>query len=257
VLILLPPSEGKTQPLRGRPMDPAALSLPALAPTRDAVAAAVAQVSARPDAAALLKVSPTLSAEIARNTRLATAPAAAALRVYSGVLYDALGYAALSPAARRRANRWLVVISALYGAVRPTDRIAPYRLSMGVRLPGVGGLAATWRPVLDPVLTAAAGRGLVVDCRSSTYAAAWTPSGGVASRWVQVQVPGATHHAKHTRGLVAAALCSLAEEPRTPEALAQSLAPRFEVALAAPTRPSHPWRLSITPPVTPFPPEPS
>ena len=43
-------------------------------------------------------------------------------------------------------------MSALYGAVRPTDRIAAYRLAMGTTLPDVGALAATWRPALDQVL---------------------------------------------------------------------------------------------------------
>ena len=94
-----------------------------------------------------------------------------------------------------------------------------------------------------------AGRGLVVDCRSSTYAAAWTPTGQLASRWVQVHVPGATHMAKHTRGLVAAAICELESEPRTPAALASMLAAsgRFEVSLAEPARPGRPWTLSTTP----------
>ena len=97
--------------------------------------------------------------------------------------------------------------------------------------------------------TQAAGRGLVVDCRSSTYAAAWTPTGQLASRWVQVHVPGATHMAKHTRGLVAAAICELESEPRTPAALASTLAAsgRFEVSLAEPARPGRAWTLSTTP----------
>lgn len=246
MLILLPPSEGKTGRRRGAPMSLPALSFPELTPPRTAVAAALAAVSAGPEAAGLLGVSPALGAEIARNTVLSSAPSLPALECYSGVLYDALGYAALAPAARRRANRWLVVVSALYGALRPRDRIAPYRLSMAVNLPGIGPLAGHWRPHVEPVLTAAAGRGLVVDCRSSTYAAAWTPRGDLADRWVQVHVPGATHMAKHTRGLVAAAICGLDREPRTPAALAAALGQRFEVALTAPTRSSRPWTLHCT-----------
>jgi hypothetical protein len=136
------------------------LSFPELAPTRAAVAAAVAKVSAHPDAAATLGVSANLTAEIARNLVLHTAPALPASRVYSGVLYDALGYTDLDAAAKRRANRWLVVVSALYGAVRPTDAIAPYRLSMAVNLPGIGPLASAWKPELTAVLPQVAGRGV-------------------------------------------------------------------------------------------------
>ncbi|MFN8046180.1 MAG: peroxide stress protein YaaA [Dermatophilaceae bacterium] len=249
MLILLPPSEGKTGRVRGARLDPASLSFPELTPVRAKVATALADVSAAGDAPSVLGVSANLVDEIARNTVLATAPTLPALECYSGVLYDALAYADLSPAARRRANRWLVVVSALYGAVRPKDRIAPYRLSMAVNLPGVGPLASVWKPHLAPLLTQAAGRGLVVDCRSSTYAAAWTPTGQLASRWVQVHVPGATHMAKHTRGLVAAAICELDREPGTPAALAAALAAsgRFEVSLAEPARPGRPWTLSTTP----------
>ncbi len=246
MLILLPPSESKTGRSRGRAVDHERLSFPELAPTRQRVADALAQVSARPDAAAALGVSANLTEEIARNLALHTAPSLAASRVYSGVLYDALSYATLDTAARRRANRWLVVVSALYGAVRPTDAIAPYRLSMGVNLPSVGPLASAWKPELDRVLPEAAGRGLVVDCRSSTYAAAWTPSGDVATRWVQVMVPGATHMAKHTRGLVARALCEVGKDPRRPTALPDLLADRFEVQLTQPARAGRPWVLEAT-----------
>ena len=152
MLILLPPSESKANRRRGRPADPSTWSFPELGPTRARVAAALAEVSRSPDAPALLGVSPGLLDEVARNLVLDTAPATPAAEVYTGVLYDALGLATLDTAARRRANRWLVVISALHGAVRPGDRITAYRLSMGSTLPGLGPLASVWRPALDQVL---------------------------------------------------------------------------------------------------------
>ncbi|MEE6297176.1 YaaA family protein [Georgenia wangjunii] len=243
MLILLPPSEGKTGRARGKPHDPAALAFPTLAAARAEVAATLADVSARPDAAAVLGVSPALTEDIARNTRLAQAPGVRAGALYSGVLYDALGYATLDPAARRRANRRLVVVSALYGAVRPTDVLAPYRLSMGAALPGLGRLASFWRPHLDEALPAAVGRGVIVDGRSSTYAAAWSPRGAHAERWVHVRVPGATHMAKHTRGLVARYLCGVEGDVATPSALAEVLTGAFDVALEPPARAGTPWVL--------------
>jgi Protein of unknown function (DUF328). len=90
VLILLPPSESKTGRTRGKPSDPERVSFPELAPTRARVAAALAQVSAHPDAPALLGVSASLSADIAHNVRLGSAPAVAVADLYTGVLYDAL-----------------------------------------------------------------------------------------------------------------------------------------------------------------------
>ncbi|HET7398686.1 MAG TPA: peroxide stress protein YaaA [Intrasporangium sp.] len=246
MLILLPPSEGKAQRRRGRPLDLGALSFPTLGPTRQNVIDAVGTLSTTPERYAVLGTSPSLVEEVARNTRLRTAPAAPAGEVYTGVLYDALDLMSLDAAAKRRAARAIVVVSALFGAVRLTDRIPAYRLSMSVNLPGVGPLAAAWRPALGPVLAQAAGTGLVVDCRSSTYAAAWTPARELSRRWVQVVVPGATHLAKHTRGLVARHLCSHGGAVRTPAALAAALSGSFAVELAAPTRPGRPWVLAAS-----------
>jgi len=243
VLILLPPSEGKTPPARGVALDLARLSFPELTATRSSVLDAVAEVSRRDDAPERLGVSPNLGAEIARNTRLVTAPTAAAGRVYSGVLYEALGLATLDTASRRRAGRWLLVVSALFGAVRMGDRIPAYRLSMSVNLPPIGPLVTAWRGPLAAALPRVAGRGLIVDCRSSTYAAAWVPQGTLARRWVQIRVPGATHLAKHTRGLVARHLCDAGVDVRTPVAMAEIVGLRFDVELTAPAGPTKPWVL--------------
>jgi uncharacterized protein len=130
--------------------------------------------------------------------------------------------------------------------VRPTDAIVPYRLSMAVNLPGVGPLASAWKPELSRVLPQAAARGVVVDCRSSTYAAAWVPQDELADRWVQVRVPGATHMAKHTRGLVARHLCQVGRDLRGVPQLVEVLQDAFAVTLDEPSRPGRPWVLDAT-----------
>lgn len=248
MLILLPPSEAKWNRPRGRPADPSTWSFPELAPVRAQVARALAATSAGPDAARVLEVSPGLLGDLARNTRLDVLPATPAAQVYTGVLYDALDLASMDPAARRRANRWLVVISALHGALRPSDRITAYRLAMGVDLPGVGPLARRWRPALDGPLTAAAGRGVVVDCRSAAYVAAWRPGPELAARWVQVRVPGASHQAKHTRGLVARHLCLAGVAARSAPELAEVVARAFDTELHDSARRGGPWVLDVHPP---------
>ena len=119
---------------------------------------------------------------------------------------------------------------------------------MGVNLPGVGPLAGAWRPELDAVLPEVAGRGVVVDCRSSTYAAAWTPAGDLADRWVQVRVPGASHMAKHTRGLVARHLCVAGSaRPSVPRPRRRRRG-AFAVDLTPPERTGPPWVLDVTAP---------
>ncbi|QDO88976.1 peroxide stress protein YaaA [Ornithinimicrobium ciconiae] len=248
MLILLPPSESKTGRARGRALDLDRLSVPELTAYRAEVVAALAETSARPDAAATLGVSPNLTEEIARNTRLTTAPSVPVAELYTGVLYDALDLTSLDTAARRRANRRVLVVSALFGALRLTDHVPPYRLSMAVNLPGTGPLAGHWRSPLAKTLPGLVGRGLIIDCRSSTYAAAWVPQGDLARRWVQIRVPGATHMAKHTRGLVTRALCQIDQDPRTPAGLAEVLAETFRVELHEPSGATKPWILDVHPP---------
>ncbi|WP_153506046.1 YaaA family protein [Cumulibacter manganitolerans] len=238
MLILLPPSEGKTAPRRGAPLDLEALYLPALAEAREAVIDTLVEVSARDDATRLLKVSPGLADVVRANTGLRTAPAARAAQIYTGVLYDALDVASLDSAARRRAARRILVFSALLGPIRLTDRIPAYRLSGSVTLPGLGPLASYWRSRLQDAIDP---RGLVIDCRSSAYAAMWQPPSG---RHLPVRVfreaggerTVVSHMAKHTRGLVARALCEDAADPRRPGDLVELLGAYFashEVATAA------------------------
>lgn len=220
------------------------LSSPALNPQRAQVIDALTQASSRADAATVLKVSANLTEEIERNRHLLTAPALPAGQLYSGVLYDALDLPSMDTAARRRANRWIAVQSALYGVLRLTDRVAPYRLSMAVNLPGTGPLARFWRPALQEQLPPLA-TGMIVDCRSSTYAAAWTPAADLAGRWVQVTVPGATHLAKHTRGLLARQLCRAGVDATTPQMLLEVAEGSFCATLEPPARSGRPWQLKV------------
>lgn len=254
MLVLLPPSEGKTRPgARRPPVDLHALSWPELSEARERVLRDLAAASARPDALALLGVGASLAGEVGANGALRTAPAAPVSQLYSGVLYDALGWSTLSPAGRRRGGRWLVVVSALWGSLRPSDKVPTYRLSMNVRLPSLGPLAAYWRPLLDLPLALAAGAGLVVDCRSTTYQAAWSPSGAVAGRTVEVRVLReeagrrvvVSHLAKHTRGLVARHLLERGgAEPRTVPALVRAVSEVFHCELTGGS-PGRPSRLDV------------
>ena len=169
-MLILLPSEGKTAAARGRHLDLGRLSLPELGATRTSVLEAVGRTSLLEDAAERLGISPDLQGEIARNTCLLTAPTAAAGRVYSGVLYQALDLPSLDTASGRRAHRWLLVVSALFGAVRMGDRIPTYRLSTGVNLPPLGPLAAVWRGPSRRRFRARPGKG-----SSSTAGAARMP----------------------------------------------------------------------------------
>ncbi|MEH0841674.1 peroxide stress protein YaaA [Micromonospora sp. CPCC 205711] len=191
MLILLPPSEGKADVGTGRRLDLSKLSLPELTPARQEVLAALTALSSAGDEAAALAalgLSAGQRGELARNARLERAATAPAGQVYTGVLYEALDLASLPATALRAARRSVLISSGLWGAVRLTDRIPPYRCPIGGKLPGVGALSAYWRGHLASAMAAAAGDGPVLDLRSGAYAATWTPRGEAAARTVTVRV---------------------------------------------------------------------
>jgi cytoplasmic iron level regulating protein YaaA (DUF328/UPF0246 family) len=174
VLVLLPPSRGKASPHRGRRVGLSTLAYSGLREPRERLVDAV-------------------------DPRLRTAPAIPAAELYTGVLFAALGLADLP---------WdgVLIASALWGVVRPGDRIPAYRLEMSAKPPGIGGLAAYWR---EPLRRALPDRGLVLDLRSGSYVAAWQPLRGprLAVRGFTEAPDGTrtviTHMAKRVRGQVA------------------------------------------------------
>ncbi|MFG3707794.1 peroxide stress protein YaaA [Micromonospora sp. NPDC047670] len=237
MLILLPPSEGKADAGTGRRLDPARLSLPELTGAREEVLSALVTLSAGDEEAAreALGLSEGQRGELRRNARLRAAATAPAGRLYTGVLYEALDLASLPPAAQRAARRSVLISSGLWGAVRLTDRIPPYRCPIGARLPGVGALSAYWRRALAPAMDAVAGAGPVLDLRSGAYAATWAPRGEVAARTVTVrvlherEVDGApvrsvvSHFNKATKGRLVRDLLTAGVRPRSADGLVAAL----------------------------------
>jgi cytoplasmic iron level regulating protein YaaA (DUF328/UPF0246 family) len=234
VLILLPPSEGKRSPRRGKPLDLDSLGFPDLRRHRGEVLDALLALCTTGDpasAAEVLGLGTTQIDEVARNAALPSAPTARADAVYSGVLYEALDVASLDAAARRRATSWLAVTSGLFGLLRPSDRVPAYRLSGDVSLPGIGTVSTYWSRRLDATVREAAGRGLVVDLRSSTYASFWRPSPDLARKVVTVRVLHETggrravvsHFNKATKGRLVRSLLADGAAPGSPARFADHL----------------------------------
>ncbi len=247
MLILLPPSEGKAVPGRGKPLELTTMSLPSLTPARTRVLdALVALCRDQPDhAATVLGLSRTQLDLVARNAALTDAPTARADRIYDGVLYDALGLGSLTPSAKRRAASRLAIASSLFGLVRVGDRIPAYRLSGDATVPGLGPVAAWWRESLGPAVVEAMGRGLLVDLRSSMYAGFWRPPAELAPRVATVrvlhEVAGrrqiVSHFNKATKGRLVRDLLEDGADPRTPAALATLLTELgWQVEAGEPTR---------------------
>lgn len=216
MLVLLPPSETKSDGGDGPPLDLAALAHPELTGARaDLVAAVVDLAADLPASLAALGLGPTGAAEVARNAALRTSPTAPALLRYTGVLYDALGVPGWTRAQRARAASRLRVGSALLGLLGAEDPVPAYRLSAGSALPGRPGLRTTWRPLLTPLLAGV--DELVVDLRSGAYAALGPAPGAVRVQVLSERADGArtvvSHFNKAHKGLLARALAHTRAEP--------------------------------------------
>jgi cytoplasmic iron level regulating protein YaaA (DUF328/UPF0246 family) len=253
VLVLLPPSEGKRAPEAGAPVDLASLAFAEeLGAKRAKAVAALVKLAGgnRKRALGHLGLTVGLSAEVDRNAVLLDAPAAPAAEVYTGVLFQHLDLATLSPAALARARERVLIASALWGVVALEDRIPAYRLSIGARLPALtrSGLAAWWRPALAKALPDEPGQ-LVIDLRSGGYAAAWRPKHATL---VEVKASTAegkpiSHMAKAVRGTVARRLLearSIATEPADVARAAEGDGVG-RVELHEPTRPGATWTVNV------------
>ena len=254
MLILLPPSETKRPPPEvGSPLDLDRLSFPPLTAMRERVMDALVATSQRPDALRRLLVRPSLAGEVARNQYLRNLPTRPAVDTYAGPLYEGLDAGSWSSHAQKRAARQLVIVSALWGAVRPVDRIPTYRLYVCARLVGMDRLEPAWRALLPPILSdAAAQRGPVLDLRSRVYQAVGRPT-GLDDQTATLRIrpsPGGPAHigdviAKRVRGEAASHLLSSAAEPEDPLDIADLLATRWSLEVDPPGGTNRSWTITL------------
>jgi cytoplasmic iron level regulating protein YaaA (DUF328/UPF0246 family) len=193
MLVLLPPSEGKASPEAGEPVDLGSLAF-------------AEQLGERREE--LLD---------AFDPGLREVPAAPAAEVYTGVLFKRLELPELPARARRR----VLIASALWGMVRPEDRIPYYKFPPKTRLEGIGAPAAYWRPALAEALPDKEGD-LIVDMRSAAYSSFWKPKRATllavrAFTESDGERRAVSHMAKAVRGDVARALLEAKKAPTDPE----------------------------------------
>ena len=184
MIVLLPPSESKAEGGTGA-FALGRLSYRGLTPHRRAVVDTVVALSLDPvEAARVLKLGPKGAAEVDRNRRLRRAPVLPAAERYTGVLYEGLGVATLSPPARAWVDEHVRIASALLGLVGAGDPIPAYRLSASTALPGLP-LTRHWGASVTAVLRRE--RDWVLDARSGGYSALGPAPAGSAV--LQVEGP--------------------------------------------------------------------
>lgn len=234
MLILLPPSEGKTRPETGAPLGLESLSFGSLTPVRALLLRTLVKLcNGNPKRAMdVLGLGTTQAEAITINSALPEEPTARADEIYTGVLFSELDLASLDEASRKRADESLAIASALFGLLRPDDLIPAYRLSGNVTLPRLGTVAGRWRTPLPQVMHELAGDGLLIDLRSGTYTALGKPPTELAPRTATMRVlhehQGArkvvSHFNKATKGRIVRGLLESGADPRTVDELQSVLA---------------------------------
>jgi hypothetical protein len=98
-----------------------------------------------------------------------------ALDRYSpGVMYAAMDFANLPTGAQRRLLENGVILSGLFGLLRPDDLIPNYQLGMNASIPDLGPVADYWRPVISPILNDNLEGRWVWDLLPEVHREAWT-----------------------------------------------------------------------------------
>lgn len=109
------------------------------------------------------------------DRELYDAPLMSALDRYSpGVMYAAMDFANLPTGAQRRLLENGVILSGLFGLLRPDDLIPNYQLGMDADVPGVGPVADYWRPIISPILNESLEDRWVWDLLPEVHRGAWT-----------------------------------------------------------------------------------
>jgi len=150
-----------------------------------------------------------------------------AIDIYSGVLYKALDFDSLPNLTKRRAETQLLISSALFGVLRLSDLIPHYKAKMR---------NADWSDVLPRVLNSLESE-LIVDCRSSTYATSWRPDPAITVAVRVFQVKNGersviTHMSKKYRGELTRALLQ-SKAPKNAEELLEVARTHFDAELGA------------------------
>ncbi len=117
------------------------------------------------------------------TTSVYNAPLMAARKRFApDPFYSAVDFDGLPTGAQRRLLENSVILSGLFGLLRPDDLIPEHTLSMAATVPGVGLLTTYWRPLISPFLNKTVRNKFVWDLLPELYRVAWDDNDSHAGR---------------------------------------------------------------------------
>lgn len=117
---------------------------------------------------------PELQEALQVDAEIYDAPLMSALDRYSpGVMYAAMDFANLPTGAQRRLLENGVILSGLFGLLRPDDLIPNYQLGMDADIPDIGPVADYWRESISEILNENLEDRWVWDLLPDVHRSAW------------------------------------------------------------------------------------
>jgi uncharacterized protein len=102
------------------------------------------------------------------------APLMSALDRYGpGIMYKAMDFPGLPTGAQRRLLEEGVIVSGLFGLLRPDDLIPTYMLGIDANIPGIGPVVDYWRPRVTEAINETIRDQLVWNVLSEQHASVW------------------------------------------------------------------------------------
>ena len=160
-ILLLPPSEGKATPDQDEVPFSKAFNnkrtnyFKTLNPSRETLLNCLEEVLERRGGwEEIFEVKGKALEEAMRSNRfIKESPTLRARDLYNGVMYQAIQYDKLKRDQKKLFDKQTIIFSGLFGIVKPTDRIPPYKLKAGANLGGVVGKVTNfWRNPVSEAL---------------------------------------------------------------------------------------------------------
>ena len=227
-LILLPPSEGKSSGGEARALDITSLSFSSLLENRKLMIKGLVGASSKPEYALRLLGLKGKSLETAKldNISVENTLTKPAIERYTGVMFDAIDYPSFSDAEKVIFNESVIIMSGLFGMVRPMDMIPIYKLKMGAKLHEGKACSSVWKPLLTEIIALEGKDRVIWDLLPVEHSAAWDPLGVTAAarftvKFLQRRPDGnlktVSHWSKTLKGALVRFLISNAEKSGSAE----------------------------------------